>query len=590
MIMSVRFPRNRARRGSALALAILVSVVLTGLVMALAFEASVHAAMGGQIPKIDAAYYAAEAGAQQAVWKFKHDNTWRATSASPLTGTLSMYNTDWTYSVTCTDQVGDANLAWKFDEAAGTTTADSSGSGNTGTFHGGVSWYTPGRSGACIQLNGVDGYVDCGNSASTNLTGDMSFSVWVKMNSGYYDQKIGGNQNGTFGGYKLCIYNSKAEFEVRDSGNNPHLNRDVGGGTVLVMGTWYHILGVYSESGHWIKTYVNGKLDRYLQGDGTGTGKNDVPTNALGSTTGNFVMGKEPWSSLYYFNGYMDDIRIWKRALSDANARQLFDTTVEIHSNVTGGMVSNQANYFASIPTPPPPSTPAMTIGGDMSLKNIQVNGDLSIAGNVSCTSGSTTVGGNLYYTGSLNADSHLTVQGTTAKVGSVSQPTVNFTDLHNQASNWGQVVTGDSTGQTFSFNSLGGNKVIWIKGNLKDPVVTIGGTYAAGGTFVVDGTVTFSGGSTTIGAAGYPVNFVSAGDISQTGGSLALIGSLFTTGNFAHKNCSIDGLVWAKSIINNASATCTFTTAPSPWFDNRAVSQPPTLPLYTSNHTGLGP
>jgi hypothetical protein len=580
-----------SRRGSTLSLAIILSIVLTGLAMTLAYLGTMHSAMAGQIPKSDAAFYAAEAGAQHAVWKFKHDNTWRATSAAPLTGSLDMYDTTWGYSVTCTDAIGDALLAWKMDENTGTTTADSSGHGNTGTFHGGVSWYTPGRSGACIQLNGVDGYVDCGNSPTTNLTGDMSFSAWIKMNSGYYDQKIGGNQSGTAGGYKLCIYNSKVEFEVRDALNNPHLDRDVLGGTVLTMGSWFHVMGVYSESGHWIKTYVDGKLDRTLIGDGTGTTLNDVPVNALGSTTGNFVMGREPWSNLYYFNGFMDDIRIWNRALSDTDAKTLYDSTVAIHSTVNGGNVANFTDYSVSIPTPPPPSIPAITVGKNYTINNITVNGDLAVGGNVTCTTGTSTIGGSLIYSGNFPASTHVTVQGKTTSTSSVAFPNIDFTYLHNQATNWGKVVTGDSIAQTYSFNSLGGNKVIWIKGNLTDPVVTMGGTFAAGGVIVVDGTVSFTSAATTLGADGYPVYIIAQGDITQTGANLTLSGALYTTGNFTHKTCAITGpVVVSKTITNNATGQCTFTAGPIPWFDNRAVPQAPTLPSYTTNHRGNGP
>ena len=580
-----------SRRASVVSLLIVLSVILTGLAMTLAYLGSTHANSAGQLPKIDASFYAAEAGAQHAIWKFKHDNTWRATSANPFTGIINMYNTDWTYSVTCTDGVGDALLAWKLDENTGSTTADSSGHGNTGTFHGGCSWFTPGRSGACVSMNGIDGYIDCGNNASTNLTGDMSFSAWVKMNSGYYDQKIGGNQSGAGGGYKLCVYNSKVEFEVRDAQNNAHLDRDVSGGTVLVMGTWYHIMGVYSSSGHWIKTYVDGKLDRMLQGNGTGTTIDDVPVASLGSTTGNFVMGKEPWASLYFFNGYMDDIRIWNRVLTDQEAKTLYDTTVAIHSSVNGGPVANFTDMTCSIPSPPPPTIPALTTGKAYAAKDVTVNGDLSVKGNVTSPSGTSIVGGNLNYTGTYTPSSHLTIQGKINPVASISFPSIDYAYLHNQATNWGQVVTTNSTGQTFTFNGLGGNKVIWIKGNLKDPIVTIGGTYAAGGTFVVDGTVTFSSSTTTLGADGYPVFIVAQGDISQSGTTLNLTGGLYTTGNFTHKNCTIIGPVVVNgAITNNATAPCTFTAGSIPWFDNRVLPQPPVLPLYTASHKGNGP
>src|SRR5262249_5702759 len=151
-----------------------------------------------------------------------------------------------------------------------------------------------------------------------------------------------------------------------------------------------------------------------------------------------------------------------------------------------------------------------------------------------------------------------------------VSQPTIDFTGLHNQATNWGKVVSSDSSSQTFAFNTYGGNKVIWIKGNLSDPTVTIGGTYGAGGTFGVDGNLTFTNSSAvSIGQSGYPVYFVVQGNITQSGsGTVNLIGALYTSGNFTHKNLQMTGPVWvAKNITNNSTSACTFSTAAIPWF-----------------------
>ena len=374
-------PQHPAASGSALSLTIIVSVILTGLAMSIAWLSTVHAAMAGQIPKMDAAYYAAEAAGQKAVWKFKHDNSWTTdfTNGNPSPfSTVTVNGIKWNTWVTCKFPVGDANLAWKFDENAGFSTADSSGNGNTGTFHGGVAWISPGRSGSAVSLDGSQNtYIDCGSSSSTNLTGDMTFSAWIKMNSGYYDQKIGGNQNHSTGGYKLCVYNSKLEFEVRDSANKPHLDRDVPGGTILTMGTWYHVVGMYNASGQWIKTYVNGLNKSQPVGsqhdrmsDSTFTGQAYVPPNALGSSNGNFRMGCEPWdTTLYNFNGCIDDIRIWNRCLSEAEIQALYDTTVDIHAYATDGTmtynagtisytnssVANESSFTASIPTPPPP-------------------------------------------------------------------------------------------------------------------------------------------------------------------------------------------------------------------------------------------
>jgi hypothetical protein len=575
----------RPRRGSILSLLVIISVVITGLILTTAWSVSVQANMAGRLPKLDAAYYAAEAGAQHAAWKFKKDNQWRAPAAAPFTGSLRIDNTTWTFSAICTDNIGDASLAWKFDENAGASTADSSGHNNLGTFHGGVTWDPSGRSGNAVALNGIDGYIDCGNGPTTNLTSDITFSAWVKMNSGAYDQKIGGNQDGNAGGYKLCIYNSKVEFEVRDPSNVARLDRDVPGGKILVMGSWYHVVGVYDKSAHTIKTYVNGKFDRQLTG---------LPDNALGSTTGNFVMGREPWRDLYYFNGSIDDIRVFDRVLSDKEINALYDTTVDIACTATDGAVANSVAYSVSMPPPPPPSVPALTTVDDFITKDLTVTGDLSSRGEIKATSPDSKVIGNANYS-KISGGGHLTVTGASTKIATptiIPMPSLDLSYLHNQATSYGQVVNGNSTNQTFSFNSLGGNKVIWIKGDLTNPTITIGGTYASGGTFVVDGKVSFTSGAQTAGADGYPVYFVSSNDFIQSGTSLTLFGGIYSLSNLTFNSLTLTGpAVVSKTITNNDTAPSSFTANQIPWFDNRILPQSTaTLPMYTTNHHGIGP
>ncbi len=573
-------------RGSVLSLLVVISVVITGLILATAWSASIQANMASRLPKFDAAYYAAEAGAQHAAWKFRKDNQWRAPALSPLQGSLLVDGTTWNYTVTCTDSIGDATLAWKFDENAGASTADSSGHGNLGTFHGGVSWDPSGRSGNAVALNGIDGYIDCGNGPTTNLTSDFTFSAWVKMNSGAYDQKIGGNQDGVAGGYKLCIYNSKVELEVRDPSNVARLDRDVPGGKILVMGSWYHVAGVYNRAAHTIKTYVNGKFDRQLTG---------LPDNALGSTSGNFVMGREPWKSAYYFNGSLDDIRVFNRALSDLEINSLYDTTVDIAATASNGAVANCVAYSVAIPTPLPPTVPAITAVNDFIPQDLTINGDLAIRGAVKPIAPKSTINGNLTFGDKLTGIGNITITGSSTKVATptnIPMPSLDLNALHNQATSYGQVVTGNSTGQTFSFNSLGGNKVIWIKGDLINPTITIGGTYASGGTFVVDGKVSFTSGNQSAGADGYPVYFVSSNDFLQSGTSLTLFGGIYSLSNLTFNSLTLTGpAVVAKNITNNDTAPSTFNANQIPWFDNRVLPQPTaTLPMYSTNHHGIGP
>ena len=68
--------------------------------------------------------------------------------------------------------------AYSFNEGAGTTVADASGNGNTGTIVG-ATWTTAGKYGNALSFNGTSSYVNLGNPTSLRLTGSMTLSAWV---------------------------------------------------------------------------------------------------------------------------------------------------------------------------------------------------------------------------------------------------------------------------------------------------------------------------------------------------------------------------------------------------------------------------
>jgi len=73
----------------------------------------------------------------------------------------------------------------------------------------------------------------------------------------------------------------------------------------LTPGIWYHVAGVYSQ-GNYIRTYVNGVLDREL-----------ATTSVLGTSTGTLKIGCEPYNtSGGLFNGLIDEVQIYKAALT----------------------------------------------------------------------------------------------------------------------------------------------------------------------------------------------------------------------------------------------------------------------------------
>jgi hypothetical protein len=193
-------------------------------------------------------------------------------------------------------------------------TNDISGNGNDGLAVGSPT-YAVGKGGQAISLDGVDDYVDCGADPSLNITGAVTVAAWIKLAGPAADQKIAGNQDNTTGGYKLGVNNNLVEFEIRTSENAAILNRSVSGGTTLQPAVWYHVAGLYSE-GNYIRTYVNGDLDREL-----------ATTEVLGTSSDTFKIGREPFSDSYYFNGLIDELRLYNAALSGAEIAWLAGRT-----------------------------------------------------------------------------------------------------------------------------------------------------------------------------------------------------------------------------------------------------------------------
>ena len=82
--------------------------------------------------------------------------------------------------------VGDARTGligwWKFDDGSGTSAADSSGSGNTGTTQNSPTWTASGMNNGALTLNGTNQYVNVPDAASLDLSGSWTVSAWVELN------------------------------------------------------------------------------------------------------------------------------------------------------------------------------------------------------------------------------------------------------------------------------------------------------------------------------------------------------------------------------------------------------------------------
>ena len=207
--------------------------------------------------------------------------------------------------------------AYSFDEGTGTTVTDLSGNGNTGTVVG-AAWAT-GKYGKALSFNGVSSYVDIGKAASLQLTGSMTWSAWVNASANPPGDGIIIAKSDNTSGWQLKTSPDTGPHTfgsaVTASGGSRIQRYST---TVRSLNVWYHVAGVYNAGTKTLDVYVNGVLDDgVLAGSVPGSQVNSSVHATIGRRTGGL-----------YFNGIIDEVRIYNRALTQSEIQADMNTAL----------------------------------------------------------------------------------------------------------------------------------------------------------------------------------------------------------------------------------------------------------------------
>jgi hypothetical protein len=201
---------------------------------------------------------------------------------------------------------------WKLNETSGTAAADSSGNGHDGTITGVAKW-TTGRIGGALQFDGAT-YVNCGFvNVDTAVTGGITVCAWVNITAANADYKLCSNQQATSamgGGFTCGIYNGRLSLDCCTA-TTRNLNRD-SDGAQLPAGAWKHVGFVLDDVGNAFREYQDGALV-----------DDSVENTSIGISTQAFRIGANSPNLAYYYNGLVDDLRIYDTVLSEAEIQQV---------------------------------------------------------------------------------------------------------------------------------------------------------------------------------------------------------------------------------------------------------------------------
>lgn len=210
---------------------------------------------------------------------------------------------------------------WQFAETAANSctggvndSCDTSGNGYDGSWLGNATTTTEGRFGRAVALDGTDDGIDLSSNFNFNSLDGFTIAAWVNTNSTSTQQTIYNNGQGV-----VLRLNSTGRFAAAIRSSTPSLAwYEVTTTSAISANTWYHVMVTYKRGGV-ARVYVNGRE--------AATSNTNLLTYAHDSSSDDFIGRQSSFleATQYSWNGEIDEVRIFNRELSNADAAALFN-------------------------------------------------------------------------------------------------------------------------------------------------------------------------------------------------------------------------------------------------------------------------
>lgn len=220
-----------------------------------------------------------------------------------------------------TSLFGDASLVsyWEMEGNSSDSKDSNTGTDTAITYNSGNGKFTQGAG-----LNGTTSNISLGNPSNLKITGNWTISAWIRTSNDGSIIEIWSWDGSKRGGIHLAINGSLEIESAKNTGNVLGTDYQTCSGGSVKDGIFHHVVGTWDGSN--LRAYVDSALVNTV-----------AWANAAAYQTNPFYIGARYFSGSINsnFNGAIDDVAVFSRALSASEIALLFNGPASLPTGLT---------------------------------------------------------------------------------------------------------------------------------------------------------------------------------------------------------------------------------------------------------------
>ncbi|NNL82315.1 MAG: DNRLRE domain-containing protein, partial [Winogradskyella sp.] len=173
-----------------------------------------------------------------------------------------------------------------------------------------------------VYFDGRNDYIQ--DASLTSGWNEITLMGWIKIDASTNERFLFGQSN-----FYLKL-NSGTKLQLFRNGSL------ISTGTTLAQNQWIHVAASYSSANEQVVIYINGDIV-----------KTSTVSGSLNTDASPFTIGKQPTSSTEYFKGYIDEVRLYNKALSTDELQKMVYQEIENNAgNVHGAVIPRDITQF----------------------------------------------------------------------------------------------------------------------------------------------------------------------------------------------------------------------------------------------------